>query len=364
MARTLASEIGGMGLPPMRMASFMPPTGMDFPAAFPAQPVAGGIPPSDVPQQNLGAEIIKTLVSTKQQQADKGSFVQDILAKRFEPTEQDIVTSNLRSTQAALLPESYKTTTPQDVATDRLGLELAPYTAMAKLGGGSGSPASVQEYQFYNNLSPEDQRRFLEVKRNPQYLNLGDRYTSPATGATLTKGLPLQDTPEVRGAQAGAKTKAEAVAQAEIDLPRIIDNASYSVKTLEGLRDHPALGDVTGLRSMLPVVPGTASADALARFKQVTGQNFLEAYNTLKGGGQITEVEGQKATEAIARLDRAQDKATVQQAINELIGVINIGANRARAKAGSPAMVPNGADDPNRELTPQELEEYLRLGGQ
>jgi hypothetical protein len=38
---------------------------------------------------------------------------------------------------------------------------------------------------------------------------------------------------------------------------------------------------------------------------QLAGINFMEAYVQLKGGGQITEIESEKATAARTRLDRA-----------------------------------------------------------
>lgn len=43
----------------------------------------------------------------------------------------------------------------------------------------------------------------------------------------------------------------------------------------------------------------------MAQVKQIQGINFMEAFVTLKGGGQITEAEGLKATAARSRIDDA-----------------------------------------------------------
>jgi hypothetical protein len=83
---------------------------------------------------------------------------------------------------------------------------------------------------------------------------------------------------------------------------------------------HPGLPDVVGmpayggLTGKLPSWAGggaTWGSDAAgyqAIHDQITGKQFMEAYKTLKGGGQITEVEGAKATSALARMNTAQSE--------------------------------------------------------
>jgi len=62
---------------------------------------------------------------------------------------------------------------------------------------------------------------------------------------------------------------------------------------------------------------------------QLKGTAFLQAFETLKGGGQITEVEGQKATQAIARINQAQDPKDFAAAISELKDIILTARQRA-----------------------------------
>jgi hypothetical protein len=93
---------------------------------------------------------------------------------------------------------------------------------------------------------------------------------------------------------------------------------------------------------MLPAFPGTRDAGFDAMGDQLKGKVFLEAFQSLKGAGQITEVEGQKATDAIGRLNRAQSEGDYKAALTELKGVITGGMERARRQA-SPAAPSGGA---------------------
>src|SRR5690606_31957574 len=101
-----------------------------------------------------------------------------------------------------------------------------------------------------------------------------------------------------------------------------------------------------GLGGMFPAVPNTPQAGTVARIEQLQGAAFLQAFETLKGGGQITEVEGKKATDAIARLKRTQNKDDFIAALNDLKAVIQVGLDRARRQMGAaPAQPTGGVDD-------------------
>ena len=82
------------------------------------------------------------------------------------------------------------------------------------------------------------------------------------------------------------------------------------IQSIDGLANHPGLSSAVGMR--VPgwsYVPGTEAANFASRLDQLQGQAFLQAFESLKGGGQITEVEGKKATDAIARLSQNQSEA-------------------------------------------------------
>jgi hypothetical protein len=76
--------------------------------------------------------------------------------------------------------------------------------------------------------------------------------------------------------------------------------------------------------------PGSPGYDFVQLLDQAKSGAFLKAYKTLRGGGAISNVEGDKATAAIAQLDRAQSKQAFDQAINTYRGVIQQGIENQR----------------------------------
>ncbi len=69
----------------------------------------------------------------------------------------------------------------------------------------------------------------------------------------------------------------------------------------------------------------------------------MQAFQSLKGGGQITEIEGKKATQAITRMETAQSEAEFMRAAREFQDVIRDGVDKARAQAGGRnPMAPGG----------------------
>lgn len=98
--------------------------------------------------------------------------------------------------------------------------------------------------------------------------------------------------------------------------------------TIDGILSDPALSYSTGLYSPLQNVPGTPMKRFQGRANQLNGQAFLQAFQSLKGGGQITEVEGAKATQAIGRLDTAQSADDYKQALTELRGILTLAQTR------------------------------------
>lgn len=114
------------------------------------------------------------------------------------------------------------------------------------------------------------------------------------------------------------------------------------LQTIESVVGRPAGGGQTGippaeaLPGILGLIEGRlpaktqAEADLLARVDQISGRAFLEAFETLKGAGQITEIEGTKATQALARLQRTQSPEAFQEALFEFADIVRRGIARSR----------------------------------
>lgn len=108
---------------------------------------------------------------------------------------------------------------------------------------------------------------------------------------------------------------------------------SAMISTIDGILNDPALDTATGIYSPLQAVPGTPQRRFGARANQLEGQAFLQAFESLKGGGQITEIEGQKATQAIGRLDTAQSADDYRAALTELREILTLAQSRPQGWA-------------------------------
>lgn len=210
--------------------------------------------------------------------------------------------------------------------------------AFVQRGQQQQAPSNVQEWQYFNSLSPEDQQRFLAMKRSGQMFDVGGvpNVLTPS-GSTTPLATP-EDVARNRGQQAAATAagteQGKAAATAQIDLPKVESSAEYMVNLLDELKAHPGKSYAVGASSVAPILPGTPAAGFMSRLEQVKGEQFLQAYQQLKGGGVITEIEGAKAEQAIARMGRAQSEAEFDTAVDDFKAAILRGVQGARAKAG------------------------------
>jgi hypothetical protein len=117
----------------------------------------------------------------------------------------------------------------------------------------------------------------------------------------------------------------------------------------QGTKPHPGFKNYVGA-ALVPgmrFVEGSDTASFEVRQKQIEGKAFLEAFQTLKGGGAITEKEGEKGTAAIMRMNKASNEREYTAAARELQEVLRTGMDRARTKAGNPAPSGGGEIDFN-----------------
>lgn len=159
------------------------------------------------------------------------------------------------------------------------------------------------------------------------------------------KGLKIAELQEQANARARAKDANTAAIQNQI---AVIDKAL----------DHPGRSAATGLSGTIDprnYVPGTDATDFRAVLDQIGGSAFLQAFESLKGGGAITEMEGKKASDAIARLNRTQSDSEFEVALNDLRQVMADGYKRISGKeyvgrsgvASKPAQTKSGATASN-----------------
>lgn len=137
------------------------------------------------------------------------------------------------------------------------------------------------------------------------------------------------------------------------ELPKVISRADETINIIDqmigkqevrdkkgkviqpGTTPHPGFESAVGA-SMVPgsrLVPGTEAANFQALFDQAKGAAFLEAFNTLRGGGAISNVEGEKATAALNRMSLAQSEEEFVKAGREVQEIVRKGVENAKKKA-------------------------------
>ena len=170
---------------------------------------------------------------------------------------------------------------------------------------------------------------------------------------------------EARQAATTRGTKmAETQAKALASVPQVIDSAKILEEGISGLignttidakgnikydknaLPHPGFETAVGasVSKALPqwAVPyeGTDRAGFEKRFEQVKGGAFMDAYNTLRGGGAITEKEGEKGTTALNRMNLATNEKEFIQAANEFRAIVQRGVQRAKEMSGKTGAAP------------------------
>lgn len=175
--------------------------------------------------------------------------------------------------------------------------------------------------------------------------------------ALAEENARLAQNPEHQRAMAAARAAGQAASKSEQAandvLPKVIDTAAAALaninamigsperkdpvtgKVIPATKPHPGFSTVVGA-TLLPgarFVPGTSAADFQARFDQIKGSAFLQAYETLKGGGQITNIEGEKGTAALNRMSISQSEQEFMQAAREFQEVVQKGLERAQRRA-------------------------------
>ena len=213
----------------------------------------------------------------------------------------------------------------------------------------------AQGTAFQKSMAPgEAQRIGLEARRV----------------AVLEENQRRDADPAFQQRMAGAKAVGEAMAKGDVQaiqaLPKVIGDAELAVGILDqmvGKRDSktgklltkdPVTGEVLknnkphpgfapavgmggfgtlGIPGLAQITPGTDAANFKTLYDQIMGAAFSEAFETLKGGGAITEKEGAKATAARNRMSLAQSEDEFIRAALEYRDIVAKGVERAQAKA-------------------------------
>ena len=153
--------------------------------------------------------------------------------------------------------------------------------------------------------------------------------------------VEMGSAPQIEAAKKAAVLESEYKTQAGLDNPKKQAQSQQMLDLLDSIEQDKGLSAVVGmpnpLQGRIPFignVVGTPAADFQAKLDQLGGKQFLEAFESLKGGGQITQIEGEKATNAIASMQTAQSEEAFKKSLNDFRAIVQNAANRANQAAG------------------------------
>jgi hypothetical protein len=273
-----------------------------------------------------------------------GSFRQrdiDRETERLQPQLQDLDRRRRTELANAIASAGGQTVNPAN-----LPLETLQKIRTEQLNRGKPDRRIIKDIQGFQRDVDTGERLFpdvTEAQKSPK--DRGKAKDRFGTLRFLDTGDPVF--PAVKGQKGMEERKQEALAE----LPRIEANAIQSISLIDKLLEHPGLETSVGAKgaslafgAFSEPVAGTDAADFYALFNQIKGKQFLEAFEQLKGAGQITEVEGIKATQAVSRMDLAQSEKEFIDAAKEFQGIIKKGLRGARKAAGLEGKKSEGVD--------------------
>lgn len=185
------------------------------------------------------------------------------------------------------------------------------------------------------------------------------------TGELIRSRLPDGVTPLDPYATAEARARGGAIGkgagEAKVNWPTAQAASNRLIRMIDGVLNDDYLPSMIGPIDSLRPNFSKAANRVQARMNQINGATFIQAFESLKGGGQITETEGEKATDSLNRLrNTKQGTEAYIDALNEFRSDVVELSEIARAKArgdfsGRPSAQSGGA------VRVQTIEDALKL---
>lgn len=159
------------------------------------------------------------------------------------------------------------------------------------------------------------------------------------TGEAIGQPIPKNVREAASEAAAGA-TEGKAGAESKLSAPGAIIQADETMRLIDQVLNDPALPKVVGRfqgrlqpEGFAGLFMSQGALNLIPKIEQLQGKAFLQAFESLKGGGQITEREGQAATAAQARLQqRYVDDETYAEALRDLRRIADNAKRRAKGE--------------------------------
>ena len=214
--------------------------------------------------------------------------------------------------------------------------------------GLGGNSEFAQKFRIYKSANPD-----MPDAEILQLLQAEDKSNLPATFRSLdltarasgfkpkSEGGTGKYEEFMSGQGAGfkqvAKNMADLTTEKLEQYGASIQKAGRATELINRIKNSPSLDGVLGKveGQLKPGTPGgflllnAAETDLVQLIDNLENSVFLSAFQDLKGGGQITELEGEKAQRAIVNLSRVRSRKDFLEALQDYQDVIDAGAERA-----------------------------------
>lgn len=182
-----------------------------------------------------------------------------------------------------------------------------------------------------------------DAQGNPVFLQPSS--TGELVQAQVPDGVTLLGPYDVNADKAAGTAFGRNTGGAQFDLPGVALSTEQTLKAIQDVRSESAgmneqfgkgwFGLPTG--QTLPAIAGTEKANFQVANDRLVNRAFLEAREVLRGGGQITDFESQKAEGAITNIEDAikrGDQALYERALNDFEQAVKDGYAKLQAQAG------------------------------
>jgi hypothetical protein len=186
----------------------------------------------------------------------------------------------------------------------------------------------------------------VKLRKDPIRLDAGTQWVliDPVTRQAIAT------VPKDVAGEASGRAQGKALGEAATEVAPAQIGAEHLRRQIDDLKNDPDFDKVIGpIQGRTPNVSAGARR-VQAKIDQLKGGAFLQAFQALKGGGAITEMEGQKASEAMARMDQAQNEGDFRKALDDFNDAVQTGVAKIRARAGqtSPQAAPSATPQVRR----------------
>jgi hypothetical protein len=214
--------------------------------------------------------------------------------------------------------------------------------------GLGGNSEFAQKFRIYKSANPDmPDAEILQLLQAEDKSNLPATFRSLDLTARAAGFLPKSEGGTgkyeefMSGQGAGFKQVAKNMANLTTEkleqYGASIQKAGRATELINRIKTSPSLDGVLGKveGQLKPGTPGgflllnAAETDLVQLIDNLENSVFLSAFQDLKGGGQITELEGEKAQRAIVNLSRVRSRKDFLEALQDYQDVINAGAERA-----------------------------------